>query len=190
MIATHPMSLSAGSSVSSEPAALRALLGFHRSIRASLNALDALAAGPTTDPALETKAAALHDFFRWPMRWHDEDEAHSLLPRLRGAGGRIAAALAACAAEHDAMEDVIESVLGHLHDVGVGASSVDAPRLTRSGQQLRSVLEPHLRREETELFPMARAMLTTAELDEMSAEMRVRRLRRVHDVASRAAAFG
>lgn len=169
-----------------EPPALLALLGFHRSIRASLQALDGLTGLPA-DSAIQGKAATLHDFFRWPMRWHDEDESASLLPRLRSCGA-AAGALAACAGEHDTMEAVLDSILGHLHDVGVGSSSPDMALLTKAAHELRFVLEPHLRREETELFPLARRVLTNRDLDEMASEMRVRRLRRVHDIASRVSA--
>lgn len=189
MIAGHqavPTSLPSSSASSKsagmpEPSALRALLGFHRSIRAALQALDELAAISASVDG--DKAAKLHDFFRWPMRWHDEDEAKSLMPRLLAADSRLAAAVTACAAEHAAMEALLDSILIHLHDVSVGAATPDAALLTTTARQLRAVLEPHLRREETELFPIARALLSPGDFADIASEMRVRRLRRARAMA-------
>lgn len=171
------------STTPSDPPALLALLGFHQSIRASLRSLEELAEVSTGGGVDGVRAATLHDFFRGPMRWHDDDESRSLLPRLLAADRSIAGALAACAGEHARMEAILDVVLVHLRDVGTGAAAPDAALLTKTAWQLRTVLEPHLRREELGLFPLARALLSPADFTAIASEVRVRRLRRLHHLA-------
>jgi hypothetical protein len=163
-----------------EPAALVGLIAFHRSIRASLAVFDEIASLASAGMADVIKASALYDFFVGPMRWHDEDEGRSLLPRLlRADPARLADVIDACRTEHIRMDAAITGVLVHLREVGTGGAEPDAGRARLTAWELRRVLEPHLLREETEIFPVALQLLTRADLDEMELEMRARRLRRM-----------
>lgn len=159
------------------PPALQALRGFHRSIRASLQVLDETTALASAGMVDVIKASALNDFFRGPMRWHDEDEGRSLLPRLLQKDPSIRAAIEACNDEHAAMERTIDRVLDHLRALSDGGEP-DPELLRRTAIDLRAALEPHLRREEEDIFPAALRLLTPAEFAEMSLEMKARRLRR------------
>lgn len=160
---------------------LKELLLFHRSIRAALVTFDALAgeaeAGRQCDPY---KAAALYDFFTGPMRWHDVDERMSLLSRL---GRRTDASLnvdavAQATKEHDEVEAAIVDVLDHLQAVAGLATHADPILLRNSARRMRAVIEPHLEREERDVFPAARASLGEAELAEMHDEIAARRANR------------
>ncbi|MDP2341868.1 MAG: hemerythrin domain-containing protein [Deltaproteobacteria bacterium] len=163
-----------------DPPALSNLLAFHRSIRASLEVFDETASLASIGLVDVVKASALYDFFVGPMQWHDEDEGRSLLPRLlRADPARFNDVVAACRDEHTRMEATLASVLLHLREVSFAGAEPDPELLRAAALQLREVLEPHLHREETAIFPAARRLLTTADLDEMTSEMRARRLRRM-----------
>jgi hemerythrin-like domain-containing protein len=159
------------------PDPIKDLLLFHRSIRASLETFDRLAAEAETmgrcDPY---KAAALYEFFTGPMRWHDVDERETLLRRLARSGdATFRAALDRAAAEHDEVEAAVVDVLDHLQAVAGLAAHTDPILLRNSARRIRAVLEPHLEREERELFPAARKLLTPVARTEMQAELAARR---------------
>lgn len=145
---------------SGAPAALTTLLAFHQSIRSALTIFDET----SSDSA---KAKVLYEFFRGPMRWHDEDEGASLLPRLMKADrARVIGFVQACEAEHDSMESAVDDV---IHN----------PRLLRlTAWELRRLIEPHLHREETEIFPLALELLSPQDFDDIAGEMHGRRVAR------------
>jgi hemerythrin-like domain-containing protein len=158
---------------------LRVLLMFHRSVRAALDTFDAFAAEASSGQVDARKALALHDFFTGPMRWHDVDEHESLLMRLaRKDAEAFHAAVRDSIAEHEAVDEAVRSVVRHLYDVAHGRAPADAARLTVGASRLRALLEPHLAREERDVFPRAASVLSAGDLDEMSEEMAGRRAQR------------
>jgi hemerythrin-like domain-containing protein len=66
----------------------------------------------------------------------------------------------------------------HLLDVARAGSLPDASLLTDASARLRAVMEPHLRREELELFPLARRAFSEQDLVRMRGEMATRRKQR------------
>lgn len=171
-----------------EAGPLTNLLAFHRSIRASLAVFDETASLASAGLIDVIKTSALFDFFQGPMQWHDEDESISLLPRLLRARPSLKPAINACAAEHDRMDAAVNAVLFHLREVSIAGAEPDADLLRSTAWQLRRVLEPHLQREETEIFPAAFELFSPTDLEEMTREMQARRLRRWAERQARPAA--
>ncbi len=159
-------------------AVLENLLAFHRSIRASLSVFDETASLASAGLVDVIKTAALYDFFCGPMRWHDDDESKSLLPRLLRLRRSLQVAIEACGAEHSKMDVAVAAVLFHLRELSFAGAAPDAELLRSAAWELRRVLEPHLQREEKEIFPAAFELLSPGELEEMAIEVHCRRLRR------------
>lgn len=151
------------------------LLAFHRSIRAALRLFDEAVARAANGLVDVNKTLALCDFFQGPMQWHDEDESLSLLPRLRHA---LQPATDDCDAEHRRMDAALRGVLGQLRDSRNVGPAPDVALLRSTAAELREVIEPHLQREETEIYPAARALFCAGDLAAMALEMQARRLRR------------
>ncbi len=131
-------------------------------------AADALEAGQRVAQALETVRGVAAWFGRAGAR-HEADEETSLFPRLAARG----VALELCArlgAEHRAQAE-LWATLTRL----VEAAEVDAGAIGRSVRALFRSYAAHVRAEEDELFPAARAALEAGELAEMLEEMSGRR---------------
>lgn len=156
---------------------LDGLLFFHRSIRVALDALDALAAVARIGATEQVRAHALLDFFKGPMRWHDVDERQSVIvPLLQGeASERTVEILRAARREHEEIEALVDTLVVHLGDIARHGLLPDAALLTEAAARLRTVMEPHLRREEAELFPLARASFGEQDLARMRTEIQSRR---------------
>jgi hemerythrin-like domain-containing protein len=156
---------------------LTELEGFHRNIRAALQALHDVAKAAARGDVDRVKVCALYDFFIGPLHWHDIDERESLLPRL--APHAHARVFHIVADDHAAIEAACEDVLAHLHDVAAGTAVPDAQRLAAADQRLHDLVVPHLAREETHIYPLARATLSPDALRSIAAEVNVRRMRRM-----------
>lgn len=162
------------------PAApLAVLLDFHKSIRLALGALETTAGLASAGLADVIRVSALVDFFDGPLRWHDEDEALSLFPRLlRSDPERARAVVAAVARDHAIVEDTLDTVVVHLRAIADGAAP-DADKLAAWHRALHDVVLPHLRREEEDVFPLAAQLLDASAQKDMATEMHARRLRRL-----------
>ena len=171
-----------------EAAPLANLLAFHRSIRAALAVFDETASLASAGLVDVIKTSALFDFFQGPMQWHDEDESKSLLPRLLRARVGLKPAIDACAADHNKMDAAVTAVLFHLREVSIAGAEPDAALLRCTAWELRRVLEPHLQREETQIFPAAFELFSPGDLEEMTLEMQARRMRRWAQNQARGAA--
>lgn len=140
------------------------LLHHHQNARRAIQALGAaLAAGGDVRAAVETALA----FFTGPGARHHEDEEHSVFPRLHRSQ-----LLDDLAAEHRVQEAIIlslKTIADRLRD----DLSV-APELAVHAAALEAALADHHTREETDVFPAARA-LPPAELRAIGLEMRIRR---------------
>jgi len=158
---------------------LESMLLFHRSVRAALDTFDDIARLAVRGNVDLLKSQALYDFFTGPMRWHDHDERESLLRRLASREpARFGDALRESIAEHDSVERVVDEVLDHLRAIA-RRGIPDVMLLTRTADDLRRILEPHLEREERDVFEVARRVLTKADLRDMATEIAARRLRRI-----------
>lgn len=169
--------IEATATTSSDP--IRAMLLFHRSIRAALQVFDEVVALAEDGRCDELKASALCDFFTGPMRWHDIDERESLLKRLAHVDApAFGAALQAALAEHDQIDAIVAGVINHLQRLSQLAALPDPVLLRSAAARLRGLLEAHLEREEREVFPRARKLLSARDLADISREVVARRVRR------------
>lgn len=150
---------------------LKTLLLFHRSIRAALQAFDDLVHAAEQGRVDEHKAGALHQFFVGPMRWHDVDEREFVLQPLARADESFAAGVNDAIAEHEHLEAIVERVLLHLASVAHRREWPNTAVLRAAALELRAAVEPHLEREERELFPAARKLLSAADLDRVEREI-------------------
>ncbi len=161
-----------------EAGPLDTLLAFHKSIRSALRLFDEAVVRAKAGTVDAGKILALCDFFQGPMQWHDEDEGRSLLPRLLHHRQDLQVVVDACDAEHAKMEVALHGVLRHLRDVGSAGARPDVALLRSTAVELREVIEPHLQREETEIYPVAKALFCDGDVAGMALEMQSRRLRR------------
>ncbi len=160
--------------------ALTSLLTFHRSIRVALQVFASTAGLASAGLFDVIRVSALSDFFCGPLRWHDEDEALSLLPRLLDVDPeRARGPIAACALEHARVAQAIDGVLDHLQALTDGSVAPDAELLATVNHELQTVFTAHLLHEEQEIFPLARAVLNNEALRQMGLEMHARRLLRL-----------
>lgn len=158
------------------------LLRFHGRIRRGLRALDLLADSAEAGELDPLHAHALAEFFAGPVIWHDIDEELSLLPRLRtsDAPPRLMRMLDRCNRAHDTMEDCIEENIPHLWELAKEKTEPDVKRLREMAVKLRDILEPHMRMEELEVFPIARLALSDDEIQQIGREMQSRADDRKH----------
>lgn len=98
---------------------------------------------------------------------HEEDEEHSVFPRLSGPGvSELVALLTAEHREHTAMIDELAAALA--------APAVDARRLVEIASSLEHAYAGHMAREETQIMPRI-LDLDASVLDEIYGEMQARR---------------
>lgn len=120
-------------------------------------------------------------YFREGAPKHTADEEESLFPRLRG---REDARLPRVLAMMEALEEdhvCAERLHGEVDGLGKAwleqgrLDEAGAARLTAALEQLDSIYRRHIRTEDTELFPVAAAVLSEDERLAMGGEMRGRR---------------
>jgi iron-sulfur cluster repair protein YtfE (RIC family) len=153
------------------------LLACHARIR-DVTAVAARLGAAVSPPADEVAAAAarVHRYFAEALPRHVDDEEQSLLPRLRGRGLALDAALAAMHGEHREHAPLLSSLLATC------ASLMTTPdrhaALTASLAEIAAALaaafDLHLAAEERDVFP-AVAALPLDVRRAIRAEMRARR---------------
>ncbi|HEX7125615.1 MAG TPA: hemerythrin domain-containing protein [Thermodesulfobacteriota bacterium] len=112
---------------------------------------------------------------------HTEDEEVSLFPRLRrrdrAAGDDALAAMVGLEAEHRTAEGVhrdLDALVARIpRDGSAGADEIE--RFRELTGRLRSLYTPHIRLENTVVFPIAARVLVPEDLGVIGAEMRARR---------------
>ncbi len=131
-------------------------------------AADAIEAGRDVAGALDTVRGVAAWFGRAGAR-HEADEEASLFPRLtvRGVAVELCERLRR---EHEAQAELWAEVLRLVQ-----APAVDAAALGKAARALFRSYAAHVRAEEDELFPAARAALPASDLAEMLEEMAGRR---------------
>ncbi len=144
-----------------------------RSHRRLEDACDALSIA-ARDRDIET-VTNICAFFARQVRRHEEDEELSLFPRLTSAGARaIIEGLAREHREHEALHARLERAASGRSEEG------ETPRdqwseIETIAEELRRRYRVHIEREEKELFPTARQLLSPGALDEVLKEMSTRR---------------
>jgi hemerythrin-like domain-containing protein len=145
------------------------LLGFHGEIRRALDDLDGVATGAINDPI---QVAAVRDFLRGPLAWHDEDEEVTILARLRRR--RVwSLHLTHVSGGHEKLEDLLDDLVPLFDTL-----PVSRPVLREAAARLRALLVGHLALEEQHLFPLVRRVFDHDTLVEMGAEIAARHARR------------
>ena len=156
----------------------------HRRIEGLLSQLvtvaDGRRGGALAEPDREALTAGLH-FFRTVLPRHSADEEQSLFPRLRASGDSQAKTAIRMVewleADHRVAEDHHDAVdaLGSRWLREGTLSAGDARALREHLVALERLYRRHIAVEDQELFPIARRVLTTAELGAIRHEMATRR---------------
>ncbi len=151
---------------------LRMLARFHGDIRRVLARLDQLAADPQR-PGAADEATALAAFLTGPLALHDLDEETVLLPAIAAVAARQRGhVIQVQQAQHDHahMEERIGALLPQLWQVAK-QRRFDPARLRDDIAALHTLLDEHLRMEETVLFPLARRLLEPVVLAGLAEEL-------------------
>lgn len=141
-------------------------------------AAEDLSAGVGVSSALADVDEVAHFLGRGAVR-HVEDEENTLFPRLReraASHAELDAILIALEKEHHdhrALEDSVRALVSSWENRKPSAEEVS--QLSEIAGRLRSVYATHIAREEKELFPLARKILSAEEIDRMGEEMMARR---------------
>ena len=145
-----------------------------------LTVADSRRGGALAEPDREALTGGLH-YFRTAVPRHAADEEQSLFPRLRSSDdSRAKAALwmvERLAADHRVAEDHHDAVevLGRRWLRQGGLPADDARALRQHLVALERLYRVHIALEDQELFPIARRVLTAAELAAIGHEMADRR---------------
>lgn len=144
---------------------------------ATLRRLVAHLASHGADLAAQQAAAAVIRYFETAARHHHADEEIDLFPALiESMAGSDAVCLrditAALTADHRELERLWHGLHERLAQLAAGHSST-LPET--EVQAFIGLYERHMAREENELLPMAKRLLSDAELDRIGLAMRVRR---------------
>jgi len=103
---------------------------------------------------------------------HTEDEESSLFPRLRQ---RLSPAEIEFVDSLERQHDEADSIYRELKELAAGLCSDSAPRYRACAERLRALYQAHIRSEDEILTELARRSLDAGEIEEIAAEMRMRR---------------
>jgi hemerythrin-like domain-containing protein len=148
---------------------------FHRQVRTYLDLFDELAHDARHYGRVgRARAQALADFFSGPLMAHDTDEETLLLPLMRRQGDDpiLDRLLRVCTNGHEKLESRLEQVLPALRELAADPDEPNVSALTTAAREIRSLLESHMRLEETSLFPHAREILGGDDLRALGDELR------------------
>jgi hemerythrin-like domain-containing protein len=125
--------------------------------------LQKFARGEDFDVAILSRAAAIvHEFIE---DYHERNEEQQLFPRFRKAG-QLVELVNVLYQQHQAGRRLTDMILG-LVPVS-GAPGESRSRLIASIQSFVSMYRPHEAREDTELFPKLRGIVSAHEFDAMA----------------------
>lgn len=132
------------------------------------NALRRLGQGEDIDPAVLVQAAALvRDFVH---DYHEKSEEELIFPRFKN-GGRMVELVSVLATQHGAGRKLTERILSAAPQ----ARSRDAREaMGKDVQAFITMYRPHTAREDTDLFPTLRHLVTDEEYKEIADEMEKR----------------
>lgn len=154
-----------------------ALLECHQRIRTFTALGVTLGSRPDLpDPEVRDAAARVERYFRVALPLHVRDEEESLLPRLHGLVPAVDEALAKMHAEHEQHHALLEQLFQALARVQAAPPDpAERARLLDATRALDAAFEPHLRLEETVIFPALRDRVDAPTRRLMLDELRARR---------------
>jgi hemerythrin-like domain-containing protein len=115
------------------------------------------------DPAVITRSAEIvRDFIE---NYHERSEEEAVFPRFRKAG-KMLPLVDTLLAQHQAGRRVTQSILQYAP--GSRKDGDDRHRLEASIQSFITMYRPHAAREDTDLFPMLRSLVSAHEYDAMA----------------------
>jgi len=156
----------------------------HRRIERFLNVLAMLAAEQQGRPLTEQHRTALATslrYFREAAPKHTADEEESLFPRLKQSNDADAQALMtridSLEQDHECAAKVHDEVdqLGQLWIHSGSLSPEQASRMSTALDQLIRLYERHIAIEDSEVFPLAKALLSASDRQSVGVEMAARR---------------
>jgi len=153
------------------------LLECHERIRSFLALARRIAEAGPSEPGVGEAAARVRRYFVEALPLHARDEEESIAPRLRGRDPAVDVELETMAREHRDHEPPLGALVAACEEIA-GAPErlpVVAPDLTRAVGELERHFAPHLRREESMVFPAMRRLLDRAEDAAIIGEIRERR---------------
>ncbi len=115
------------------------------------------------DPAIITRSAEIiRDFIE---NYHERSEEDAVFPRFRKAG-KMLSLVDTLLAQHQAGRRVTQSILQYAP--GSREEGDDRRRLVASMQSFIAMYRPHAAREDTDLFPVLRSLVSAHEYDAMA----------------------
>ena len=154
------------------------LSGCHQRIRMFTDLAQRLAAQPAPAEEVAEAASRLCLYFGTALPLHEQDEEDTLHRAMQDARAPgVDAMFARLRKEHAAIENVLDELLPKWDALKSAPDLLAAEKATlaRGGEALASAFAPHLDMEESELFPLARRVLSADVLAEMLRAMRARR---------------
>jgi hemerythrin-like domain-containing protein len=152
------------------------LLQSHAYSRSMLALAERLCAAQA-DESTSATASRVADWFTRHLELHFADEERTLAPRISGRHKVLDQALAAMRLEHLQLHALVSRVAFLCALVAKDRARLMTVRFELGGavEHLRRCIEAHQAREESLLFPAVRRLLDWRDLDEMRAEMALRR---------------
>jgi hemerythrin-like domain-containing protein len=139
-----------------------------------------LAARPSVPPEeVREVATRIHRYFTVALPLHEEDEERSLFPRLLARAQELGPQIAALREDHTAHAERVAALLAVCGGLQAAPERADVLReaLARAAQALAETWSVHLTREERDVFPAVRTVLSAEERAAIRQEMRDRRAR-------------
>jgi hemerythrin-like domain-containing protein len=144
-----------------------------RSHRRLEERLDDLAAAAQSGDVVALREVCA--FFGRQVQRHEEDEERSLFPRLvANLPDEIRSLLSRLRAEHVEHENLKRRLEAATDALDRGHEAADT-EIRAASDAIACAYRAHIAAEESQLFPFARAALTTSALEEMAREMDARR---------------
>ena len=155
---------------------VEAFLQSHAYARSMLSLAERLCAAPADESTAST-AKRVAEFFTHHLEVHFVDEESTLAPRLSGRHKVLDQTLAAMRLEHVQVHALLSRGACRCQLGARDAMRLMTVRFELGGavEHLRRCLESHQAREESLLFPAVRRLLDWQDVEEMRAEMALRR---------------
>ena len=139
------------------------LAGCHERIRRFSRLAVSVAEANATDAERAAAAAAVVRYFTLALPLHEQDEDHSVAPRLRGRDAALDAALDRVVADHTAHAAHLARVVATCDAIAADPRrhAALAPALRTDARTLVTAFDAHLAHEEAAIFPAIAALAAT-----------------------------
>lgn len=125
------------------------------------------------DTQAQQAARTILRYFDTAGRHHHDDEEQDLFPLLRATGDSAAQQLiAGLLDEHQIMDADWQALRAFLADIADGSSAALDPT---TAEHFVAVYDRHIARENSQLLPLAKKLLTTTQLETLGKSMAARR---------------